>query len=58
MDKMITFPHAEVLLHDLGGAESGVKFVAYEGSGHVLPMEKRKEFREAIEEMIGRTSSS
>ncbi|KAH0098741.1 alpha/beta-hydrolase, partial [Aureobasidium melanogenum] len=33
-DRMITFPHAEMLLKGLGGEESGVRKVFIEGQGH------------------------
>ncbi|KAI9749763.1 MAG: hypothetical protein M4579_006753, partial [Chaenotheca gracillima] len=58
VDHMITVPHADTLATALGweGGESekGPKKVIVEGVGHVLIMERRKEFLALIEEMIER----
>jgi pimeloyl-ACP methyl ester carboxylesterase len=51
-DRMITFPHAEMLLNGLGGEEGGVRKAFFEGQGHVVPIELREEFNELIEEMV------
>ena len=51
-DRMITFPHGEILSKELG---EGVEMVRWEGSGHALPMEKRKEFAELVRGVIERT---
>ncbi|CAD0113707.1 unnamed protein product [Aureobasidium uvarum] len=51
-DRMITFPHAEMLLNGLGGEESGVRKAFFEGQGHVVPIELRQEFNKLIEEMV------
>lgn len=51
-DRMITFPHAEMLLKGLGGEESGVRKAFFEGQGHVVPIELRQEFNKLIEEMV------
>ncbi|CAD0090249.1 unnamed protein product, partial [Aureobasidium vineae] len=51
-DRMITFPHAEMLLNGLGGEESGIRKAFFEGQGHVVPIELRQEFNKLIEEMV------
>jgi pimeloyl-ACP methyl ester carboxylesterase len=51
-DRMITFPHADMLLTGLGGEESGVRTAFFEGQGHVVPIELRQEFNAIIEEMV------
>ena len=51
-DRMITFPHANMLLNGLGGEEGGVRKAFFEGQGHVVPIELRQEFNELIEEMV------
>lgn len=48
VDRMITVPHAEVLVSELG---EGVERVVFEGAGHGLMMERRSELLEAIERM-------
>jgi len=55
IDNMITVPHAEVLVKDLGGEASGVKRIIFEGRGHVLPMEERKEFARLIADIVAKT---
>jgi len=54
-DRMITFPHASVLLDGLGGEEAGVRKEFVEGMGHVVPIEMREEFGRWIEEVVERT---
>lgn len=51
-DKMLTFPHGEMLLRDMGGEEGGITKKFFEGQGHVVPIELREEFRVIIEEMV------
>lgn len=51
-DKMLTFPHGQMLLAELGGEEGGVTKKFFEGQGHVVPIERREEFRVIIEEMV------
>jgi pimeloyl-ACP methyl ester carboxylesterase len=51
-DRMITFPHAEMLLKGLGGEERGVRKAFFQGQGHVVPIELREEFNQLIEEMV------
>lgn len=57
IDNMITVPHAEVLVKDLGGEASGVKRIIFEGRGHVLPMEERQEFAKLIEDIVAKTEA-
>ncbi|KAK4985979.1 hypothetical protein LTR66_008011 [Elasticomyces elasticus] len=54
-DRMITFPHGEMLARELGGEENGVTVVFVEGQGHVLPIELRRFFGERLERMIEKT---
>ncbi len=54
-DRMITFPHAKVLLGGLGGEEGGVTAHLVEGQGHVIPIEMRKEFGRWLEEFVQKT---
>lgn len=56
-DNMINFVHAEMLLRELGGEESGVTKSFHQGMGHVGPFEIRNEFKRIIEERIRRTES-
>ncbi|MCJ1244200.1 hypothetical protein MMC30_001398 [Trapelia coarctata] len=56
-DNMITVPHAEVLVRELGGEGSGVKRIIYEGRGHVLIMEERREFAKLIEDIVAKTEA-
>jgi len=51
-DRMITFPHGQTLLRELGGEEGGVTKHFEEGQGHVVPIEMREAFREWVEEMV------
>lgn len=51
-DRMLTFRHAEMLLEDLGGEQAGVTKYFYDGQGHVIPIEKRKEFFDIIAGMV------
>lgn len=56
-DNLITFPHGEILLKELGGEEMGVTKSFFEGSGHYVPIEKRAEFRKLIEEFVEKTEA-
>ncbi|KAJ9659350.1 hypothetical protein H2201_007375 [Coniosporium apollinis] len=51
-DRMISFPHAKVLLEGLGGEEGGVTAHLVEGQGHVVPIEMRAEFGAWVEELV------
>lgn len=55
IDRMITVPHAEMLVRELGGEEGGVKRVIFEERGHGLPMEERGELKRLVEELVERT---
>ncbi|KAI9874266.1 MAG: hypothetical protein M1830_009943 [Pleopsidium flavum] len=55
VDRMITVPHAEVLVREMGGEERGVTRIVIRGRGHVLPMEERKEFMRLVEDMVDKT---
>lgn len=56
-DNLITFPHAEMLVRSLGGEEAGVTKYIFEGRGHYLPLEERKEFKRLMESMIEKTKA-
>ena len=51
-DNMITFPHAEVLVKELG---PDVQFKVFEGKGHALFLEERDAFNALLEEFVQRT---
>jgi hypothetical protein len=51
-DRMITFPHGEVLLEGLGGQDKGVTKRFLMEQGHVIPIEMRKEFMGWMESHI------
>lgn len=57
IDNLITFPHAEILFRSLGGEEAGITKHIFEGKGHYLPLEERKEFRRLMEGMIEKTEA-
>ena len=57
VDRMISVPHADILVHDLGGEESGVSKVIFQGRGHVLLMEERKEFARLIANFVDKCSA-
>ncbi|KIW06378.1 hypothetical protein, variant [Verruconis gallopava] len=57
IDRMITFPHAEVLLQGLGGTERGITVHFEPGQGHIIPIEMRHEFRKWVEELIDKTEN-
>ena len=57
IDNMITVPHAEVLVRELGGEESGVKKTIIKGRGHVLPVEERAEIARLITDIIEKTEA-
>ena len=54
-DQMINFIHAEMMLRELGGEESGVTKSFHEGLGHVAPFELRQEFKRIIADRIEKT---
>ena len=55
IDNMITYPHAEVLVKELGGEDSGLTKVVFKGRGHVIPLEERKEFAKIISDLVAKT---
>ena len=57
IDNMVTFPHAQVLVQELGGEEQGVTYVTFEGRGHVLQMEERKGFASFISAFVDKTEN-
>lgn len=57
LDRMIPFPHSEVLVRELGGEKSGVTKIVFENGGHYLAMEKRGDFRALIEAMVEKTEA-
>lgn len=57
VDRMITIPHGEILVEELGGEERGVTKVNVQGKGHGLPMEWRKEFTKLIGGFVERTEN-
>ena len=56
-DKFVPIQHARVLIEELGGEGSGIATEIWEGKGHGLPMETRKEIREAVERLIDKTEA-
>ena len=56
-DRMVTFPHGELLTKGLGGEERGVTFIAVEGRSHALPMEWRKGLTKALAAMIEKSEA-
>jgi len=50
-DRMIKFFHGETLLEELGGENGGVSKYFPEGVGHVIPVEKRRDFFEIVQGM-------
>jgi pimeloyl-ACP methyl ester carboxylesterase len=57
VDRMITFPHGEVLVEELGGESGGVRWVIFEGKGHVLHMEAKERFGQVIAELVAKTEA-
>ena len=57
LDNLITVPHGEVLVQELGGEEKGVTKRIFEGRGHYLPLEERVELRKLIEGIIEKTEA-
>lgn len=57
-DHMVTFtPHAQLLLNELGGEESGITKHHIPVLGHAAPFEMRKEFNKVIAEMVDRAEA-
>lgn len=58
IDRIITVPHAEVMIAELGGTGEGqIHSEIVEGVGHVLPIETRPQFRRQIEGLVSKTES-
>lgn len=55
VDQMITQPHGELLVKELGGEENGVTRCMVEGKGHGLPMEWRRELTKLIAGFVEKT---
>ena len=55
IDNMLTIPHGIMLADELGGEESGLKKVIFEGKGHVLMMEEKLEFDKLITQIVEKT---
>ena len=55
-DQMITQPHGELLVKELGGEESGVTRCMVEGRGHGLPMEWRRDLTKLIAGFVEKTA--
>lgn len=56
-DKMIDFVHAEMMIKELGGEDSGIAISIHEGLGHVIPIERRKEFKSLIADRIEKSEA-
>ena len=57
IDNLITVPHAEILYNGLGGEDAGISKIIFEGRGHYLPYEERKEFKRLMEAFIAKTEA-
>lgn len=56
-DNMINFIHAEMLLEEFGGKESGVTTSFHDSIGHVAPFEIRKDFNKTIADRVEKTAA-
>ena len=54
-DNLISVPHGEVLARELGGEGGGISKMIFEGRGHYLPLEERREFKRLIGRMVQKT---
>lgn len=54
---MITVPHSEVLIRELGGEASGLTSYIFPERGHALAMEERKEHNRLITELVEKTEA-
>ncbi|KAI4241375.1 MAG: hypothetical protein L6R40_004551 [Gallowayella cf. fulva] len=57
LDQMITVPHGETLSRELGGKEQGVTKIIVPGRGHVLHMEEKRLYHEALQRMMEKTKN-
>lgn len=55
LDAMITVPHGEVLVRELGGEKKGITRVVFEDGSHGLPMEKRADVKSILSGFIEKT---
>ena len=56
-DALIQFIHAEMMLRELGGEESGVTTSFPKDLGHVAPYQLRKQFKEIIADRVEKTEA-
>lgn len=54
-DQLITLPHGELLVKELGGEERGVTWCMAEGKGHGLPLEWRRDLTKLIAGFVEKT---
>ena len=57
VDRMISFPHGEILAKELGGKDKGITFLVVEGRAHGLPMEWRRGLTKAVAALIEKTEA-
>jgi len=57
VDRMITVPHAEIMAKELADGGKGVTKTIFEGRGHVLPIEERREFGRLMEAFLDTTEA-
>ena len=55
---MITPPHGELLVKELGGEDKGVTQYMVDGRGHTLPMEWRRGLTRLIAEFVEKAGRS
>ena len=55
-DRMITPPHADILVNELGGPDR-IRYVTFKGRGHVLPYEERTELTRLLDEWFDTTGA-
>ena len=56
VDRMITPPHGELLVKELGGEAKGVTQHIVEGRGHGLPMEWRRGLTKLVADFVEKTA--
>jgi len=54
-DRMISLPHSDVLISELGGKESGLGIHIFQQSGHILGYQKQKEHNQLIADFVETT---
>ena len=55
LDKMIPYPHGELLAALLGGPEKGLTFIVVEDRAHALHVEWRRELTKAVAALVEKT---